>query len=275
MEYGRAALRRRAWVLRRAGRRRPGDGLRSHELEHPPRDRTVAGLGVHDREPGQGGDGVAAAISQWRFRNIDHRLVLQLAIPGALGAVAGVTVLSNVDGDTVRPLLAVLLLVMGARILWRFSRPPRGGGRSRRPRARPGPDAPFDDGVGVVAATGGVTNGLIGAWGPVVTPFLMHRGLAPRFAVGSVNTAEVAVATVSATSLVASLGRGSTSRSWRRCSAGASGRAGGGVVRPHVSSARWGSAWPRCCCSPTPGSWRRGPTSAPPAGSPTLLSRRW
>ena len=43
--------------------------------------------------------GVAAAISHWRFRNIDHRLVLQLAVPGALGAVLGVTVLSNVDGD--------------------------------------------------------------------------------------------------------------------------------------------------------------------------------
>ena len=50
----------------------------------------------------------------------------------------------------------------------------------------------FDQrGVELVAATGGVTNGLIGAWGPVVTPFLMHRELAPRFAVGSVNTAEV------------------------------------------------------------------------------------
>jgi uncharacterized membrane protein YfcA len=51
-----------------------------------------------------------------------------------------------------------------------------------------------------------VTNGLVGAWGPVVTPYLLHRGLAPRFAVGSVNTAEVAVAVVSAGSLVASLG---------------------------------------------------------------------
>ena len=49
---------------------------------------------------------------------------------------------------------------------------------------------------------------MIGAWGPVVTPFLMGRELAPRFAVGSVNTAEVAVATVSATTLIASLGRG-------------------------------------------------------------------
>ncbi len=51
-----------------------------------------------------------------------------------------------------------------------------------------------------------MTNGLIGAWGPIVTPFLLHRGLTPRFAIGSVNTAEVAVATVSAASLIASLG---------------------------------------------------------------------
>src|SRR6187399_3469094 len=46
--------------------------------------------------------GIAAAISHWRFRNIDHRLVLQLAIPGSLGAVVGVTVLSNVDGDDLK-----------------------------------------------------------------------------------------------------------------------------------------------------------------------------
>jgi len=60
-----------------------------------------------------------------------------------------------------------------------------------------------------LAATGGVTNGLVGAWGPVVTPFLLHRGLPPRYAIGSVNTAEVAVAIVAAGSLLASLGRDS------------------------------------------------------------------
>jgi uncharacterized membrane protein YfcA len=61
-------------------------------------------------------------------------------------------------------------------------------------------------GVTAAAATGGVTNGLVGAWGPVVTPFLLHRGLPPRYAIGSVNTAEVAVAVVAAGSLLASLG---------------------------------------------------------------------
>ncbi len=61
-------------------------------------------------------------------------------------------------------------------------------------------------GVEVAAGTGGITNGLVGAWGPVVTPYLLHKGLPPRYAVGSVNTAEVAVAIVSAGSLMTSLG---------------------------------------------------------------------
>jgi uncharacterized protein len=154
--------------------------------------------------------GIVAAISHWRFRNIDHRLVLQLAIPGSIGALAGVTVLSNVDGDTIKPILAVLLTLIGLRILWRFSRPVTVKAEEFEDIDHdPDKMPPFDDrGVEVVAAAGGVTNGLIGAWGPVVTPFLMHRELAPRFAVGSVNTAEVAVATVSASSLIASLGSG-------------------------------------------------------------------
>lgn len=154
--------------------------------------------------------GIAAAISHWRFRNIDHRLVLKLAIPGCVGAIVGVTVLSNVDADTIRPILAVLLSVIGLRILWRFSRPIAVKAEEFEDLAHdPDKMPPFDDrGTEVVAAAGGVTNGMIGAWGPVVTPFLMHRQLAPRFAVGSVNTAEVAVAAVSFTSLVATLGKG-------------------------------------------------------------------
>ncbi len=151
--------------------------------------------------------GLAAGVSHWRFRNVDRRLVLDLAIPGAIGALIGTTVLANVDGDAIRPVLAIVLLVVGLRILIRFSRP-LPVARSVEPE--PGSDrrAPaFDErGVRVAATAGGVTNGLVGAWGPVVTPFLLHRGLAPRYAIGSVNTAEVAVAIVSAGSLITSLG---------------------------------------------------------------------
>src|SRR5688572_23323903 len=166
--------------------------------------------------------GAAAGISHWRFRNIDHKLVVKLAIPGAIGALIGVTVLSNVDGDTLRPYLAVILVVVGLRILLRFSRPlpaatmegedpadPTGAhelevtneGRDRAALAKVN-----TSGVEVAATAGGVTNGLVGAWGPVVTPFLLGRGLPPRYAVGSANTAEVAVAVVAAGSLATSLG---------------------------------------------------------------------
>lgn len=149
--------------------------------------------------------GVVAAGSHWRFGNIDRRLVLQLAIPGCLGALIGVTVLNNVDGDTLRPLLAAMLVVVGLRMLLRFSvAPPTASSVG----ADPASGMPsFDErGLTAAAAAGGVTNGLVGAWGPVVTPFLLHKGLPPRFAIGSVNTAEVAVAAVAAGSLLGSAG---------------------------------------------------------------------
>jgi uncharacterized protein len=153
--------------------------------------------------------GVVAGVSHWRFRNIDGRLVLKLALPGCVGAVLGVTILSNISGATIRPMLAVLLSVIGIRILFRFARPSVAQPSENPPASDPNAIPPYDArGVKVAALLGGVTNGMIGAWGPVVTPFLLHRGVRPRFAIGSVNTAEIAVASVSAFSLIASLGRG-------------------------------------------------------------------
>jgi hypothetical protein len=153
--------------------------------------------------------GVVAAVAHWRFENIDHRLVLRLAIPGCVGALIGVTVLSNVDPDVLKPALAVLLLLVGLRILVRFSRPlPLAPDVPEDPAARPSTRTPVDAprGVEVAATAAGVTNGLVGTWGPVVTPFLLHKGVPPRFSIGSVNTAEVAVATISAGTLIASIG---------------------------------------------------------------------
>jgi uncharacterized membrane protein YfcA len=151
--------------------------------------------------------GLVAGVSHWRFGNIDRRLVLKLAIPGAVGALVGTTVLANVDGDDIRPILAVLLMLVGLRILFRFSQalPANRDADADLESSNKAPS--FNErGVEVAATAGGVTNGLVGAWGPVVTPFLLHRGLPPRYAIGSVNTAEVAVAVVSAGSLITSRG---------------------------------------------------------------------
>ena len=151
--------------------------------------------------------GLAAGASHWRFGNIDRRLVVRLAVPGCLGALIGTTVLSRVDGDMLRPWLAVLLLGVGLRILFRFRKPlpTRDDGRNADDKHLP---ASVTKGCEIVGGIGGITNGLIGAWGPVVTPFLLHRGVSPRTAVGSVNTAEAAVAAVSAGSLLAMLASG-------------------------------------------------------------------
>lgn len=153
--------------------------------------------------------GVAAGVSHWRLNNIDHRLVLRLAIPGAVGALVGALVLANVDGNQIRPILAILLMLVGVRILLRFSQalPASRDADADEAASRMAPG--FDErGVEAVGFAGGVTNGMVGAWGPVVTPFLLHRGLRPRYAIGSVNTAEVAVAMVSAGTLITTLGRG-------------------------------------------------------------------
>ena len=151
--------------------------------------------------------GFVAGVSHWRFGNIDRRLVLKLAIPGAVGALVGTTVLANVEGDDIRPILAILLMLVGVRILFRFSQALPSNRSAEADAAKAGRAPSFNErGVEIAATAGGITNGLVGAWGPVVTPFLLQRGLPPRYAIGSVNTAEVAVAVVSAGSLISSLG---------------------------------------------------------------------
>jgi uncharacterized membrane protein YfcA len=151
--------------------------------------------------------GIASAIAHWRLRNIDRGLVLALAVPGSIGAVLGVTVLSRVDGATIRPYLAVLLALVGVRILIRFTGASAATQRSE-PSAGPANGAVkrHPRGAAIAGLLGGVTNGLIGAWGPVVTPYLLNRAVRPRIAIGSVNTAEVAVASASAFTLIGSLG---------------------------------------------------------------------
>jgi uncharacterized membrane protein YfcA len=152
--------------------------------------------------------GVAAALAHWRFRNLDRTLVLRLAVPGCLGAILGVTVLSSFSGATLRPYLAMLLSVIGVRILVRFAQPLPTA--QKDVTTAPGSlkrTIQYDPrGVKTAAFAGGITNGLIGAWGPVVTPFLLHRGVRPRYAIGCVNSAEIAVASTSAFSLLGAMG---------------------------------------------------------------------
>ena len=114
--------------------------------------------------------GVVAALSHWRFYNLDRRLVINLAVPGSVGAIVGVTLLASIEGATLRPYLAVLLTLVGLRILVRFARPLEAREHHLSPPDARGRQALIYDNRGVSAAAfvGGVTNGMIGAWGPEV-----------------------------------------------------------------------------------------------------------
>ena len=85
--------------------------------------------------------GLASALSHWRFGNVDRGLVLRLAIPGMAGALIGVTVLTNVPADQIRPILAALLFLVALRILVRFSRR-RASARFRAISGAPRPREP-------------------------------------------------------------------------------------------------------------------------------------
>jgi uncharacterized protein len=148
--------------------------------------------------------GIVAGASHWKMGNIDRKLVVRLAIPGMIGGFIGANILSNVDGKALRPWLAVILLIVGIRILQRFRRSPT----TQPAHNEPATDARSQRGVSVAGLLGGTTNGLIGAWGPVVTPYLLHRNVAPRTAIGSVNTAEIPVAAAAAGSLITLLAKG-------------------------------------------------------------------
>lgn len=146
--------------------------------------------------------GAAGGYAHWRAGNVERHIVAHLAVPGMIGAVLGGLALQRVAATNVRPFMSVLLVLVSVRMLWRMSAPER----PSEPLA-PTPTGPAlsraDHRLALIGFVGGITNGMIGAWGPIVTPILMtRRDISPRTAVGSANAAEFAVALVSVTTLV-------------------------------------------------------------------------
>lgn len=150
----------------------------------------LASASVHLAEIGTT---AVSGFSHWRMGNVDKKTVARIAIPGAIGAFVGATVLSNLSTEAAKPWMSSILLVLGLYLIIRFT---FGKKLNRRP-GTPGLKALLPLGLvgGFVDATGG------GGWGPVTTPTLLADGrLAPNKVIGSMNAAEFLV------SLAASIG---------------------------------------------------------------------
>lgn len=158
----------------------------------------LAGLGpaqasavVHTAEVGTT---LVSGISHWKFGNVDWGVVLRLGVPGALGAFAGATFLSNLSMEAAAPVTALILALIGMNLVWRFSR-----GRVQRTYSERPHSGGFLGGLGLVGGFIDASGG--GGWGPVTTSTLLSLGRTqPRKVVGTVNTAEFLV------SLAATLG---------------------------------------------------------------------
>ncbi len=140
----------------------------------------------------------ASGAAHWKAGNVDKRVVGWIAGSGALGAVAGASLLSVFPADQVRPFVAVYLLIAGSVI---FSR----GLRDRvttETHAHPWSRwqlAGLGLAGGFLDAAGG------GGWGAIVTTSLVWSGAVPRLAIGTVSLSEFLVTmAASATFAVAS-----------------------------------------------------------------------
>jgi uncharacterized membrane protein YfcA len=158
----------------------------------------IASASIHLAEVGTT---LASGAAHWKLGNTDWSAVRWLAVPGGIGAFAGATVLSNLDGAAARPWIAVFLMVLGGYILVRFAL--LGGsftvreGSLRRPFLVP---------LGLIAGFFDAVGG--GGWGPISTPTLLASGrMAPRKVVGTVDTSEFVVALCASVGFLISLDR--------------------------------------------------------------------
>lgn len=136
----------------------------------------LASAAVHSAEVFTTG---VSGLSHIKFGNFDKSLFFKLVIPGVLSASLGAFLLGAVlDGDFVKPLVSVYLVVLGIVIL-------RKSFRKQLEIKRNVKRAPL------LAAFGGFFDAIGGGgWGPIVTSNLISQGNAPDKVIGTVNTAE-------------------------------------------------------------------------------------
>jgi uncharacterized protein len=134
---------------------------------------------------------LASGISHWRLGNVQWSLAKKLLIPGVLGAIIGAYFLSNINGNEIKPYIALYLLVMGFVILSKVVK------KKKKEFNAQSKTLPYLAGVGGFAdSIGG------GGWGPIVNSTLMGRGHVPRYAIGTGNFVEIFVSLASASTFL-------------------------------------------------------------------------
>ena len=134
-----------------------------------------------------------SGLSHLKLGNVDQELFKKLLIPGVTGGVLGAYILTAIPGKTIKPFVALYLLVMGLIVLRKaFKKTEETEVKTKL--------VPLGLVGGFFDAIGG------GGWGPIVTSTLVARGKHPRFAIGSVNLAEFFVTVAKVAAFVTTIG---------------------------------------------------------------------
>lgn len=137
----------------------------------------VASASVHAAEVVTTG---VSGVSHHVLGNVDRRLLVRLALPGALAGVVGAYLLTQVDGDAIKPWIHAYLLVLAGVIVLRAI-----GRRIPRREVRR---------VGLLGAVSGFLDAVGGGgWGPMATSTLLAHGGQARTTIGTVSAAEFVV----------------------------------------------------------------------------------
>ncbi|MBV2364588.1 sulfite exporter TauE/SafE family protein [Streptomonospora nanhaiensis] len=154
------------------------------------------------------GTTLASGVSHWRLGNVDWKVVRRIALPGAIGAFAGATFLSSLSTEAAAPIMAGILLALGAYVLVRFTAWGMPKGRLGKPVRRR-----FLTPLGLVGGFLDATGG--GGWGPVGTPALLASGrIEPRKVIGSIDTSEFIVAIAASIGFLVGLGSAGVNLLW-------------------------------------------------------------
>jgi len=122
-----------------------------------------------------------SGFSHLKLGNVDKNLFKKLLIPGVLGGVLGAYILTNIDGNKIKPFIGIYLLIMGIRILYKVINMHKQSEEKITRRRH----------YSVLGLLGGFFDAIGGGgWGPIVTSTLVSDGKNPRKTIGSVNAAE-------------------------------------------------------------------------------------
>lgn len=120
---------------------------------------------------------LASGISHLTLKNVDLKLFKKIVLPGVLGAIIGALLLSFVNNQILKPIVASYLIGLGFYIIYKSIKKTRQAHSFKRFKF-----------LGLIGGFFDAVAG--GGWGPIVTGTLISRGHIPHKTIGTVNLTE-------------------------------------------------------------------------------------